>query len=149
MAATGLPSQSQSEPAPVHPPDESVKDPEELAFTVAEFYDRRDWEDRAPVESIGAALDEDLREIFSAEGPGTDVYTLLRDHRKRIMRSVSAQSGARMYLVKTIVDFVAARARSLGLRAAPHGEVEALIGVTAVVSTLTHTYLRAKILVAA
>ena len=135
--------------APVHPPDPAVIDPDELSFTVAEFYDRRDWSDRAPVEDIGAALDDDLREIFGAEGPGTDAYGLIRDHRKRIMRSVSSQSGARMYLVKTILDFVAARARSLGLRALPHGEVEALIGVTAVVGTLTHTYLRNQTLVAA
>jgi hypothetical protein len=124
------------DPATVRP------DPNELAFTVGEFYRLRAKADSPPTEDIGTALDEDLRELFSADGPGSDAYSLLRDRRRVIMRTVSGYTGSRLYVVKALVDYLANRVRTLGLRAAPGREVDATIGATALISTLVHNFLR-------
>jgi hypothetical protein len=124
------------DPASVRP------DPNELAFTVAEFYRMRGAADAPPAAEIGGALDDDLREVFTADGPGTDAGSLLWDRRRVIMRSVSACTGSRLYVAKVLIEYLANRLRALGLRAAPGKEVEAVIGATALVSTLVHNFLR-------
>jgi hypothetical protein len=103
---------------PVVDPATCEPDPDELAFTVEEFYRDRQDEDSPPLEAIGPHLDDDLRELFPAEGLGTDASSLLWDRRKSIMRSVSGYTGARMYVVKALIDHIAQRLRALGLRAA-------------------------------
>lgn len=126
--------------APVIDPATVVPDPDELSFTVADFYAMRAAADAPPVEELGAALDADLREIFRAEGIGTDAATLVWDRRQVIMRSVSDYVGARMYVVKALLDHVVARLRALALRAAPGRELDAITGVTALASTLVQNF---------
>jgi hypothetical protein len=127
---------------PVVDPASVVPDPHELAFTVGEFYTLRAAADSPPVHELGSALDDDLRATFPAEGLGTDAASLLLDRRQMIMRSVSGYTGSRLYVVKALIDAVAARVRALGLRAAHGREVEALIGMTALISTLVANFLR-------
>jgi putative zinc-binding metallo-peptidase len=127
---------------PLVDPAGVVPDPEELSFTVAEFYLRRTAADQPPVSEIGDQLDHDLGEIFSASGIGTDVATLLTDRRRTIMRSVSGYTGARMYVVKALLDTLIERARVLDLRVSKLAEVEATIAITALVGTLTHNFLQ-------
>jgi hypothetical protein len=127
---------------PIIDPATVIPDPEELDFTVGEFYTQRAIADAPPVHELGAAIDDDLKATFTAEGLGTDAASLLLDRRQMIMRSVSNYAGSRLYVVKALIDAVAARTRTLGLRAAHGREVEALIGVTALISTLVHNFLR-------
>jgi hypothetical protein len=124
------------DPATVRP------DPNELAFTVGEFYRARARADAPPAAEIGATLDDDLKEHFTADGLGTDAASLLWDRRRMIMRAVSAYTGSRLYVAKVVIEFIANRLRSLGLRAAPGHEIDATVGVTALVSTLVHNFLR-------
>jgi hypothetical protein len=116
-------------------------DPQELAFTVGEFYTQRAIADAPPVAEIQGYLDDDLREIFQAEGLGIDAASLVRDRRKAIMRSVSAHSGARLYVVKALLDSLAQRLRTLGLRAAPGKEIDAVIATTSLAASLTTNFL--------
>ena len=127
---------------PVVDPATALTDPHELAFTVREFYTHRTYEDAPPLEELGAALDHDLRELFPAEGIGTDAATLIHDRRRAIMRAVSAYTGARMFVVKALISFLVSRLRELGLRAPAGKEADSLVGVTALVSTLTGNFLR-------
>jgi hypothetical protein len=124
------------DPASAHP------DPNELAFTVGQFYSARKAADSPPIAEIGAALDDDLREVFAADGIGTDAASLLDGRRRTIMRSVSAYTGSRLYVAKAVVDTLIARLRALGLRAAPGKEADATIGVTAMITTLVHNFLQ-------
>src|SRR5262249_26800407 len=78
----------------------------------------------------------------TADGIGTDAASLLDDRRQPIMRSVSAYTGSRLYVVKAVIDTLVARLRTLGLRAAPTKEVDATIGITAMISTLVHNFLK-------
>ncbi len=116
-------------------------DPDELAFTVQEFYEMRDEEDTPPVEELGTQLDDDLRQIFCAEGIGSDAATLLWENRQVVMNSVSNYAGSRMYVVKAIIDNLTGRLRALGLRAHSGKEIAAMASVTALISTLVHSYL--------
>ena len=116
-------------------------DPDELAFTVGEFYEMRAEEDTPPIEELGTRLDDDLRLIFAAEGIGTDAATLLWTHRKDVMNSVSNYAGSRMYVVKAIIDNLAGRLRALGLRSHSGREISAMSSVTALISTLVHNFL--------
>jgi hypothetical protein len=116
-------------------------DPDELAFTVGEFYELRAEEDTPPVEELGTHLDDDLRQIFCAEGIGTDAATLLWENRQVVMNSVSNYAGSRMYVVKAIIDNLTGRLRALGLRAHAGKEIAAMAAVTALISTLVHNFL--------
>ncbi len=116
-------------------------DPDELAFTVGEFYEMRAEEDTPPVEEIATHLDDHLREIFCAGGIGIDAATLLWEHRQVVMNAVSNFAGSRMYVVKAIIDNVTGRLRALGLRARAGAEIAAMAGITALISTLTHNFL--------
>lgn len=127
---------------PIVDPASCAPDPDELAFTVAEYYRMRAEADAGPTAAVGTLIDHDLRELFSAGGIGTDAATLVWDRRKSLMRSVSDYTGSRMYVVKTLIDHVVARLRALGLRARPGGEVDALIGLTALLCTMTANFLR-------
>jgi hypothetical protein len=126
---------------PVVDPAATVPDPDELAFTVAEFYQLRAHTDSPPLDEIGTRLDDDLRELFPPCGVGTDAASLLRERRKSMMRSVSACTGSRMYVVKAILDHLAGRLRTLGLRAAPARELDAIAGLTAMATTLTTQFI--------
>ncbi len=119
-------------------------DPDELAFTVGDYYRRRAQADAPPVEEMGSFLDDDMRQIFHAEGPGTDASSLLWDRRRAIMRTVSAYTGARMYVVKALIVFLFQRLRTLSLRAGPGKETETdgIIAVTALITTLTQNFVR-------
>jgi len=128
--------------SPIIDPASATSDPNELAFTVRQFYTNRAAADSPPVQEIGGGLDEDLRDIFTADGLGTDAAQLLDDRRQPIMRSVSAYTGSRLYVVKAVIDMLVTRLRSLGLRAAPGKEVDATIGITAMISTLVHNFLK-------
>jgi hypothetical protein len=125
---------------PLIDPLSVTPDPDELAFTVGDYYRRRAQADAPPVDEIGSFLDDDLREIFRADGPGTDASRLLWDRRRAIMRTVSAYTGARMYVVKALVVFLVQRLRVMGVRAV--GETDAIIAVTALVTTLTQNFVR-------
>ena len=116
-------------------------DPDELAFTVGEFYEMRAEEDTPPIEELGTHLDDDLRAIFHAEGIGSDAATLLWEHRHVVMNSVSNFAGSRMYVVKAIIDSLTGRLRALGLRAHNGKEIAAMTAITALVSTLVHNFL--------
>jgi hypothetical protein len=118
-----------------------VPDPEELAFTVGEFYTNRARTDAPPIDELGVLADDDLRELFPSIAVGNDAASLLWDNRKMLMRVVSGYTGARMYVVKSIIDHVVARLRALGLRAAPQKQVEAVAGLTALIAALTHKFL--------
>jgi hypothetical protein len=115
-------------------------DPDELAFTVGDYYRRRAQADAPPVDEIGSFLDDDLREIFHADGPGADAAMLLWDRRRAIMRTVSAYTGARMYVVKALVVFLVERLRALSVRAV--GETDAIIAATALITALTQNFVR-------
>jgi hypothetical protein len=115
-------------------------DPDELAFTVGDYYRRRAQADAPPVEEIGSFLDDDLRDIFDADGPGADAAMLLWDRRRAIMRTVSAYTGARMYVVKALVVFLVERLRALSVRAI--GETDAIIAATALITALTQNFVR-------
>jgi hypothetical protein len=127
---------------PIIDPLGVTPDPDELAFTVGEYYRQRAQADAPPVDEIGTFLDDDLREIFHAEGPGTDAASLLWDRRRAIMRTVSGYTGARMYVVKALIVHLVHSLRSLGLRAGPGKETDAIIAVTALISTLTQNFVR-------
>ncbi len=127
---------------PVVDPATASPDPNELAFTVGEFYTARKAADSPPVQEIGAALDDDLRDIFTADGIGTDAAAMLDGRRRTIMRTVSAYTGSRLYVAKAVIDTLIARLRALGLRAAPGKEVDATIGITAMISTLVANFLK-------
>jgi hypothetical protein len=116
-------------------------DPDELGFTVGELYEMRAEEDTPPVEELGETMDDDLREMFRAEGPGSDAASLVWQHRQAMMRSVSGYEGSRMYVVKAINDYLVGRLRALGLRSVPGGEIDAIVSFTALVATLTQNYL--------
>ncbi|HKA92034.1 MAG TPA: putative zinc-binding metallopeptidase [Haliangiales bacterium] len=126
--------------APVIDPLTVTPDPDELAFTVGDYYRQRAKADAPPVDDIGSFLDDDLGEIFRAEGPGADAASLLWDRRRAIMRTVSAYTGARMYVVKALIVFLVHRLRALSLRAV--GETDAIIAVTALVTALTQNFVR-------
>jgi hypothetical protein len=115
-------------------------DPDELSFTLGEFYQARAEEDAPPVEELDGAIDDDLRDIFRAGGIGRDAATLLWDNRQAIMRSVSGYGGSRMYVVKAIIDRLTGRLRALKLRLEPGSEIEAVVAVTALISTLTGNF---------
>ncbi len=127
---------------PLVDPASAKPDPNELAFTVGEFYTQRAIADAPPVQELGSALDDDLRATFQAEGLGTDAASLLLDRRQTIMRSVSCYTGSRLYVVKALIDAMAARLRQLGLRASHGKETDAVIGMTAMISTLTANFLK-------
>jgi hypothetical protein len=127
---------------PIIDPAQVTPDPDELAFTVREFYTQRAHTDAPPVHELGQLLDEDLRDLFGAEGIGTDASALLWDRRKSIMRSVSGFTGARMYVVKSLIDFLTQRLGHLALRATPGKEIDAICGITALLSTLTAMFVR-------
>jgi hypothetical protein len=127
---------------PLIDPQAMIPDPLELAFTVGEFYKQRAIADAPPVEQIGRALDEDLRSLFDADGPGRDAASLIWDRRKIIMRSVSGYAGSRLYVVKVLIDTLARRAHELNLRATHGREVDAIIGLTALATVLTRNFLQ-------
>jgi hypothetical protein len=129
---------------PVVDPSGATTDPNELAFTVADFYKLRAAADSAPVTQLEGLVEEDLKEIFPASGVGSDASSVLWDRRKVIMRQVSNYTGARLYVVKSILDHVAQKLRVLNLRVAPGTgkESESLIGLTAMISALTMNFLR-------
>ena len=127
---------------PLVNPADMVPDPLELAFTVGEYYTQRAATDAPPVQEIGAALDDDFRAAFNAEGLGTDAAQLVHERSRVIMHSVSSNTGSRLYVVKALLDTVVGRLKTLGLRAVHGKEVDALISVTAMVSTLVTNYLR-------
>jgi hypothetical protein len=116
-------------------------DADEIAFTVGELYEMRAEEDTPPVAELGTRLDGDLRQMFSAEGPGTDAAQLLTAHGRTIMNAVSAHAGSRMYVVKAVLDRLTERLHELGLRAAPGQEVAAMIRLTSLVQTVVQLYL--------
>jgi hypothetical protein len=116
-------------------------DPSELHATVAELYEQRRLEDAPATRAIGSALDADLREIFSAAGPGLDAAGLIHDRRQVIMKTVSGFTGSRMYVVKTLLDWMTARVRQLGLRAPAGKDAEVMIGVAALATSLTANFL--------
>jgi hypothetical protein len=128
--------------APIVDPASVIPDPYELDFTVGEFYAERAQTDAPPVHELGVALDEDLRELFTAEGVGMDAASVIWDNRKVIMRSVSGYAGSRLYVVKVLIDAVARRARELDLRAVHGREHDALIGLTALATVLVRNFLR-------
>jgi hypothetical protein len=117
-------------------------DPDELNFTVGEFYRLRAQADAAPVREIEGLVDDDLREIFPGSGIGKDAAALLAEHRRTIMRQVSNYTGARMFVVKSILDAIHGRTRVLGLRVAHGKDMDAVIGIVAMVGALTMTFLR-------
>jgi len=127
---------------PIVDPATASPDPNELAFTVGQFYTNRKAADSPPVQEIAGSLDEDLRDLFTADGIGTDAAQLLSDRRRTIMRTVSAYTGSRLYVVKAVIDTLVQRLRTLGLRAAPGKEADATIGITAMISTLVHNFLK-------
>jgi hypothetical protein len=126
---------------PLIDPRTVVPDPCELDFTLGGFYDQRTEIDAPPVDGL-EALDDDLRAAFTAEGLGTDAASLVLARRRIIMRSVSGHVGSRLYVVKVLVDALAARARTLGLRVSHGKEVEALITITSLVSSLVTNFVR-------
>jgi hypothetical protein len=128
--------------APLVHPDDVIPDPDELAFTVAEFYAERRIEDSPPVDELGSALDEDLRALFTADGLGMDAASLIRDRRRVIMRSISGYAGSRLYVAKALLDALARRARELNLRAAHGAETDAIIGITAMATVLVRNFLQ-------
>ena len=127
---------------PIVDPASCTPDPDELNFTVGEFYTQRAAMDAPPVGEIDGHLDHDLREIFSAEGLGIDAASLLWDRRKTIMRTVSGYTGSRLYVVKALLHTLVARLRILNLRDAPGKETDAIIGITALCSTLTTNFVQ-------
>ena len=109
-------------------------------------FDDLGWNDMGshvppPVEELGTQLDDDLRQVFAAEGIGTDAATLLWNHRKDVMNAVSNYAGSRMYVVKAIIDNVTGRLRALGLRSHSGREISAMATITALISTLVHNFL--------
>jgi hypothetical protein len=126
---------------PVIDPESVIPDPDELNFTVGQFYRDRAIADAPPV--------HDLRSMFTADGLGMDGSTLIHDRRKVIMRSVSGFTGSRLYVAKVLIDTLARRVRELNLRAAHGKEIDAIIGVTALASTLTRNFLQYKTFVPA
>src|SRR5215471_10026565 len=101
---------------PVVDPATASPDPNELAFTVGEFYAARKAADSPPIQEVGTSLDDDLRDVFSADGIGTDAASILSDRRRTIMQSVSACTGSRLYVPKAVSDYLVGRLRALGLR---------------------------------
>ena len=118
-----------------------LPDPDELDFTVGEFYGDRHDEDAPPAEQIASKLDHELRALFPAEGLGTDAAQLLWEKRKVLMRHVADFTGSRMYVVKTLLRWVIGRLRELNLRAAPGREMDSVIGTTAMLSSLTANFI--------
>lgn len=128
--------------APEVDPAQADADPDELAFTVREYYTTRATEDAGPVDELGPWLDDDLRGIFSADGIGTDAEGILLARRRTIMNSVSTFTGARLYVVKALIDAVGARLHTLGLRALPGREIDAVTEVTALVAALVANFVQ-------
>jgi hypothetical protein len=118
-----------------------LPDPDELDFTVGEFYADRHDEDAPPTEELEHKLDHDLRALFQAEGLGTDAAQLVWEKRKVLMRHVADYTGARMYVVRDLIRFVYGRLRELNLRAHHGREMDAMIGVTGMLATLTSSFL--------
>ena len=118
-----------------------LPDPDELDFTVGEFYSDRHDEDAPPADEIGKTLDHDLKALFPAEGLGTDAAQLVWDKRKVLMKQVADYTGARMYVVKTLIRVVFVRLRELNLRALHGREIDSMIGVSAMLSALTANFL--------
>ncbi|MBI4511529.1 MAG: putative zinc-binding metallopeptidase [Deltaproteobacteria bacterium] len=125
-------------------PSSVTTDPDELAFTVAEFYKRRAEADGPPVDELRDSLDQDLRELFPAEGLGIDGATVTWERRRSIMRTVSNYTGSRMYVVKALLEFLIGRLRVLGVRAVPGKESDSIIGLTALITMLTSNFLRTR-----
>jgi len=124
---------------PLVPPGDP--DPEELDFTVGEFYADRHEEDAPPTAELANRLDHDLRQLFPAEGLGIDAAQLVWDRRKALMRHVSDYTGSRMYVAKVLIRFVFVRLRELNLRAAPGRELDSMIGVSSMLTALTSNFL--------
>src|SRR5262249_47208049 len=94
---------------PLVDPATASSDPNELAFTVGEFYAARKAADSPPIQEVGTSLDDDLRDVFSADGIGTDAASILSDRRRSIMKSVSACTGSRLYVPKAVIDYLVGR----------------------------------------
>ncbi|MFH0899519.1 MAG: putative zinc-binding metallopeptidase [Pseudomonadota bacterium] len=127
---------------PIVDPASIEPDESEIQVTLSDFYRQRTDEDSPPVEDLAGSLDQDFRELFSAEKLGIDAATLVWDRRQAIMRAVASYTGARLFVVKSLLVFIARRLQQLGLRSAPGREAEAIIGLTALASMLVANYLR-------
>lgn len=101
-----------------------------MHYTVAEHYDEESGE--LPV-SDERHFDGDLRTLFGEERGQADTPTaagFLRSHRRELVARVSYWTGESAATVRALVDFLATRAESLGLRAIGR-EATLLIEITA------------------
>lgn len=130
-----------SQRSPEIDPQTMVPDPGELAMTLRAYYSERQQEDAPDTAALGTSIDADLHALFDACHRGNAAGTLLEQHRRVLMHNVSNYAGARLYVVKQLVDFVVGRTRALNLRSEPATALQSLIGVTALLCTLTANYL--------
>ena len=90
---------------------------ESMDYTLADHY--RDSEERLAIEDE-RQFDGDLRTLFSSseESPqGELAADFLRRHRREIVGRIAYWTGESALIVRQFVDFLAARAASLALRA--------------------------------
>jgi len=114
----------------------------ELDRTVAEHYRAFD-EKEALAAAVRDLLDGDLKEVFDADPKGDDVPAadLVRRHRARIEKDIAFWTGARVQLVRALLDCLADRAAELAIQASRPAEADQIARLTVFATTLVMNYL--------
>jgi hypothetical protein len=87
-----------------------------MHYTVEEYY--RELDETLPIEDE-RYFDGDLRNLFSTAGeaPGSEsAAAFIRAHEGELVSRIAYWSGESLPVVRAFIDFLAARAETLGLR---------------------------------
>ena len=133
----------------VGPNEPIVKDLEhdrpasELKLTITEFYDQTSRKDFPKIVStLGPMLDGDLKEIFEAKKE--DEYKLAADfimaNRHTVRNLVYYWTGVSIQLLRTLIQYLAERARATEIYYDPAKEQQYLLQMSAFVMTLAMNY---------
>jgi hypothetical protein len=120
--------------------DEPVSD---LKMSILEYYESSRNKDYPKIVSqLGPMLDGDLREVFEAQEAENfrPAHELILAHRHTIRNMVYYWTGIRIQMLRTLIQYLAERARVAAIYYDPAKEQEYLMQFTAFVLTLAMNY---------
>jgi hypothetical protein len=126
--------------APIVTLGERDMEVEQMEETVLDHYRQRMLEDKVEI-SIGDHLDQDLNELFEAEGVGNaGADTLVRAERQSLLAAVTQYSGVSRGVATSVLDHLLERVAALKLTVHRDEAREYMTRLTALLTTLAMNF---------
>ena len=113
----------------------------DMEQTVADFYRLRDLDEKVDV-ALGEKLDQELLQLFEPSGKAEQsAYGVLKRERQNLIQAVSQFAGVNRAVVRSVVDHLLVRLKTLDLRTGGKLSSPTLARLSALVTALVMNYL--------